>query len=376
MSASLPWLEEFARHVGEREIPGPDHNPWVLEMVRKAGLGERIRDDETAWCATSLNGVLVTVGLPPSSPGDPARRALAQSFRSYGTRLATPVPGAIVVFPRGAAWQGHVGVVETVNVDGTVTLISGNDGDAVRRSSRYRIRDAFPDGIRWPPGVPLPEGAFGAAPAPARRLGERTIRMGDRGEDVAEWQRALNGFGYALSADGVFGAATHDATLRRQQHARLRADGVVGPATLAATRTDLAERRRAGERARTADDVREEIGREVTDTVEKKGGWLAAGGTALAGVQGVLAAVGGNPWAMIALAIVLAGAAVAVALWLRAGARAAMQKPLRGRPQRDQHLYPTIEVMDVPHGMSRARDVLEADPAAGFDLLRPQILAG
>jgi hypothetical protein len=54
------------------------------------------------------------------------------------------------------------------------------------------------------------------------------------GEDVKAVQEALISAGIALKADGDFGAATETAVKAFQQKKRLTADGVVGPATLAA----------------------------------------------------------------------------------------------------------------------------------------------
>lgn len=65
----------------------------------------------------------------------------------------------------------------------------------------------------------------------------RTLRLGHRGEDVAQWQRFLikrkikPGPG---TADGVFGAATQASTIAFQEANGLAPDGGVGPGTRAA----------------------------------------------------------------------------------------------------------------------------------------------
>lgn len=56
-----------------------------------------------------------------------------------------------------------------------------------------------------------------------------TIRLGSKGPEVAAWQQFLR-----LKADGVFGPATQAATVAFQRSKKLTADGVVGPATWAA----------------------------------------------------------------------------------------------------------------------------------------------
>lgn len=55
-----------------------------------------------------------------------------------------------------------------------------------------------------------------------------------KGEDVKRVQRALNGAGFRTAEDGVFGAQTAGAVKDFQNSKRLKADGIVGPATLAA----------------------------------------------------------------------------------------------------------------------------------------------
>lgn len=57
----------------------------------------------------------------------------------------------------------------------------------------------------------------------------RTLRMGDRGEDVKELQRKLS----VRPISGVFGPTTRRAVLKFQRDNNLTADGIVGPKTRA-----------------------------------------------------------------------------------------------------------------------------------------------
>ena len=67
----------------------------------------------------------------------------------------------------------------------------------------------------------------------------KTLRKGDKGDEVTELQMALNQLGYpdddykALSIDGSFGAKTEQAVKRLQSHNGLVVDGVCGPKTWA-----------------------------------------------------------------------------------------------------------------------------------------------
>jgi hypothetical protein len=66
------------------------------------------------------------------------------------------------------------------------------------------------------------------------------LRVGSRGEEVADLQRCLTALGYPLRADGIFGAATLAAVRRFQARSGLDADGIVGPGTRNAVAAALA----------------------------------------------------------------------------------------------------------------------------------------
>lgn len=76
----------------------------------------------------------------------------------------------------------------------------------------------------------LPQGT-----AIAATLGQRVLSYGERGYDVAQLQRKLNGWGYwSGPADGIFGHQTYRGVLNFQRTNGLPADGIVGPVTLRA----------------------------------------------------------------------------------------------------------------------------------------------
>ncbi len=70
--------------------------------------------------------------------------------------------------------------------------------------------------------------------SPPTQPGHRTLRRGDRGEDVRELQSLLVGRGFPTSVDGVFGPGTDSSVRAFQRSCGLSADGVVGPATWSA----------------------------------------------------------------------------------------------------------------------------------------------
>jgi peptidoglycan hydrolase-like protein with peptidoglycan-binding domain len=60
---------------------------------------------------------------------------------------------------------------------------------------------------------------------------KQTLRQGSAGDAVKVAQTGLNGKGYPLVADGIFGQATDSAVRRLQSSRGLAADGVIGKQT-------------------------------------------------------------------------------------------------------------------------------------------------
>ncbi len=69
-----------------------------------------------------------------------------------------------------------------------------------------------------------------------RRLGDRPLRLGASGRDVADLQAALVAAGLSVARDGVFSADTELAVQRFQAVGRLYPSGTVGRKTIAALR--------------------------------------------------------------------------------------------------------------------------------------------
>lgn len=61
---------------------------------------------------------------------------------------------------------------------------------------------------------------------------QRTLRLGDTGEDVQRLQNSLNALGFgSLAGDGIFGSGTEAAVMNFQSKGGLTADGIVGSDT-------------------------------------------------------------------------------------------------------------------------------------------------
>lgn len=143
MMTGPQWLNLARAELGTKEIPGPPSNPTVEQYYAEAAGGKAYSDD-VPWCAAFVGAMLAR------SSREPSGSLLAKSYLDWGAKLAEPIPGAIAVFSRGKhSWQGHVAIVESVGKN-TVTVIGGNQGDAVTRA-RYPKSKVL--GYRWPKGA-------------------------------------------------------------------------------------------------------------------------------------------------------------------------------------------------------------------------------
>src|SRR2546426_12081995 len=74
------------------------------------------------------------------------------------------------------------------------------------------------------------------------------LKQGSSGPDVTELQQKLKVLGFdPYGVDGNFGPGTKAAVIAFQQSKGLQADGIAGPATLAALQSDGAEVSAGGE---------------------------------------------------------------------------------------------------------------------------------
>lgn len=161
------WLQRARREIGVKEVPGPRSNQVVVNYFRDAVAAGMA--DSVPWCMAFVNAMLERSGYRGT------RSLAARSALQWGERLAKPIPGAIGVWPRGKAWQGHIGFVDTIE-RGHVWLISGNQHDAVTRA-RYPIATAL--GWRWPlpPATPKAFAQQGVSGMNAQEIMERAKEL-------------------------------------------------------------------------------------------------------------------------------------------------------------------------------------------------------
>ncbi|MDT0479856.1 MULTISPECIES: peptidoglycan-binding protein [Streptomyces] len=160
--------------------------------------------------------------------------AHANAFKAKGRwhyGLGGIRPGDIVFFD----WDGsrtigridHVGVVEAVHSNGTITTIEGNTSDKCQRRSR---NSACVVGYGRP--------SYGdASPLPPT---DGILRKGSKGAAVKTLQKNLNTvMKSGLVVDGDFGAATDTAVRAFQKKYGLTVDGQYGPASAAVMKSAL-----------------------------------------------------------------------------------------------------------------------------------------
>jgi uncharacterized protein (TIGR02594 family) len=131
-----------------------------------------------------------------------------------------------------------------LEVDGEIGSETAKAIDAVLASAGAAGKPA--DSADAPrPVVPMTPAMLPSLEGPAQSklaaaLGDSSLRIGDEGELVREFQRALAKLGYGLKGTGAFGGATDTAVTHFQQGRGLEVDGEIGPQTAAAIDAALA----------------------------------------------------------------------------------------------------------------------------------------
>lgn len=162
-------LEIMQSRVGIREIPGPQHNPDIVQWFADVGRPD-VTDDETANCSACVGSAALKADLPI-----PARNVvlMARSWLTWGVKVEPNDvrPGDIAVWPRGdpQGWQGHVNVIEIVYPGGLISCIGANQGDAVTRTKPRPVIGAL--GFRRPVAATVPA---------LRKAGSSEIRKADQ----------------------------------------------------------------------------------------------------------------------------------------------------------------------------------------------------
>lgn len=138
------WFKIAQGEIGESEIAGPTNNARIVEYAHATGLAAD--DDETPWCGAFVAWCMKQAGIPYNE----ATAAAARSWLAWGTPIAQPWLGCVVIFWRGSptASTGHVSFYAGPGDDPDhIKVLGGNQGNAVSIESFPLSRVL---GYRWP----------------------------------------------------------------------------------------------------------------------------------------------------------------------------------------------------------------------------------
>jgi hypothetical protein len=119
--------------VGQAESPPGSNDSPRIAMYRSAVTGAY---GGAPWCAYFVSWAAAAAGAPIGEEGQ--GYGAVEDVAAWGARTgrllpagATPQPGDLILYG-----GRHIGIVESVNLDGSLTTIEGNHLDAVSRVQR------------------------------------------------------------------------------------------------------------------------------------------------------------------------------------------------------------------------------------------------
>ncbi|GAA5035989.1 hypothetical protein GCM10023258_38470 [Terrabacter aeriphilus] len=153
-------------------------------------------------------------------PGDARLAALAKRIGGSGGGTPTPAPIAWTTVKRGASGFRVTAIQHLLRARGQSLTVDGSFGPTTQGKvvAFQRSTGLSADGVVGPK-------TWSALVV--------TVKRGSTGQAVVAAQKLLTHRGYALTADGAFGAVTTSKTQAFQRARGLTADGVVGPRTWA-----------------------------------------------------------------------------------------------------------------------------------------------
>lgn len=132
---AAPWFDIAKTQIGVKEGAG---GHTIGDFF--AGAVGKAEAETVPWCAAFVGWALDKTGYVGTGS------LMARSYLSWGAKLDKPQRGAVVVFKRGAAPNGHVGFVDSWDVK-TIRCLGGNQSNAVTVANFPRSSVL---GFRWP----------------------------------------------------------------------------------------------------------------------------------------------------------------------------------------------------------------------------------
>lgn len=224
-------LQEAASWIGTKEMP-PNSNDVIFNTDY---YGRPVSGSNYPWCCAFVWDVFNRCGMSGLFYGGKKTAScptVGSYYRSIGRWFSYPLRGDLALFNwNGGKLEQHIGFVESVNEDGTITTIEGNtsvtsndNGGSVMRRKRT-MKECV--------GFARP--AYGMetiSKSPAVDVSTYpTLRYGDTGAWVYLLQNALILRGYPLEVTGGFNNITKAQVLNFQKNYKLGVDGVVGQLT-------------------------------------------------------------------------------------------------------------------------------------------------
>lgn len=194
-----------------------------------------------AWCAATTTALAVKLGYTDIVPCECSCTRLIALAKDMGiwveNESITPTPAMLCLYDWDDNGKGdntgnpeHIGIVESVG-GGQFVVIEGNYDNAVKRRT-LTVNGKYLRGFI----APKYDAETDVKPTDNNEPNLRTLRKGDKGDDVKALQILLIGYGYSCGSygvDGSFGSATDRAVRAYQKAKGLSVDGIVGPKTWA-----------------------------------------------------------------------------------------------------------------------------------------------
>jgi cell wall-associated NlpC family hydrolase len=126
-TAGLGALRAAESQVGQAEQPPGSNDGPAIATYRSAVEGAY---PGAPWCAYFVSWCAAQAGAPIGDRGQGLGSVaeIADWARRTGRLVSQPQPGDLILFG-----TEHVGIVETVNPDGSLVTVEGNASDAVSR---------------------------------------------------------------------------------------------------------------------------------------------------------------------------------------------------------------------------------------------------